>query len=170
MTNDELFELLKTELYTAANKYATLLNHTILFSSENFKNQTNYIIKFYPTNFLHLTGLKTKLNPKLFFEKCLKNNLNQIDLNNFSKNNYRRLIKGKLYALNQIDLYFYQELNVQEDFERNTVICSIATSDGIKTIGFAKANKVCVPKTILNKNKLDPLKCIYKVTPIIKNN
>ena len=158
----------KSELYIASQKYGSLINHSFLIYSKQLENKKGYLLRFYQGNFLHLTGVKTNLSAKEFYLKCFNDTLEQKDLTNLSNNTYRRLLKGKLYALKQIDQYFYQTLDVQENFERNSVLCTIATSDGIKTIGFAKVNKINVPKTILNKNKLDLNKPIYTIKPTIK--
>ena len=168
MKQDELFKLLKSELHIASKKYGSLIDQSFLIYDDQLENKKGYLLRFYKNNFLHLTGVKTNLSAKEFYFKCFNDTLKQNDLTNFSNNTYRRLFRGKLYALKQIDQYFYQTLDVQENFERNSVLCTIATSDGIKTIGFAKVNKINVPKTILNKNKLDLNKPIYSIKPTIK--
>ena len=63
---------------------------------------------------------------------------------------------------------FSKELLAQEQFEKNRVICKIATTDGLFTLGFT-GGKYCVyPKTVLNKNHLDESKPIIKVIPLIE--
>ena len=67
-----------------------------------------------------------------------------------------------------IDTFFSEEIEVQEDFEKGAIKCLLGASDNKCTIGFVDA-KYCVrPKTILDKNHLDADKPIIKVVPIIK--
>ena len=168
MDHDERFNKLIEDLYQSAKNYEQLLNKTVVFSNSEFKIQKTYNAKFYKDNFLHLTGVKTKIVAKDFFDRCLKKDLTLNDITNF-KDEYRSRISGKLNNLLFINTFFNQELDVQESFAKNSVICAIASSDGIKTFGFVQAGKILLPMTILNRNRLDINKPIYRVKPKIIN-
>ena len=166
MNHDDLFKKVKADLFLSATKYESLLNVKILFFNDGFINQKTYTARFYKENFLHLTGVETPLPAKDFFEKCLANSIIESDINDL-ENNYRKKISGKLKSLKLIDEYFNQELEIQENFQRNTVSCIVATSDGIKTIGFVNTYPIIRPMTILDRNKLDKNKPVFTIKPII---
>lgn len=50
---------------------------------------------------------------------------------------------------------FNKELFAQEHFEKNRVICNIATRNNSYTIGFIGGAHCLYPKTVLNKNRLN---------------
>jgi len=164
MDHDERFNKLIEDLYQAAKNYEQLLNKTVIFSNSEFLIQKTYNAKFYKDNFLHLTGVKTKIVAKDFFDRCLKKDLTESDITNF-KDEYRSRISGKLKNLLFINTFFDQELEAQESFTKNSIICAIATSDGVKTFGFVQAGKILLPMTILNRNRLDASKPILKIKP-----
>lgn len=167
MKHDELFKKLKADLKIAAYEYSKLFDLTIIFKCDKFKNTKAYKARFYKQNFLHLTGAKTKLHTSDFFEKCLSGKIEITDICNFPQE-YRSIMLSKIRNLKSIFYYFNHELQIQEDFKRNTVSCVIATSDGIKTIGFVNTKPYIRPMTIMNKNKLDNNENIYTLLPLIK--
>ncbi|MCQ2815503.1 MAG: PBECR4 domain-containing protein, partial [Bacilli bacterium] len=56
----------RNQLVEAAKSYSKLLNVKITVSSNLFVVSDKYILRFYKTNFLHLTGVKTNLNAEEF--------------------------------------------------------------------------------------------------------
>lgn len=156
-------------LAIAATEYKKLLNKKIILHSKNFLYSNEYVIRFYETNFLHLTGLKTFLTPKDFFFKSLNKTISVDDITDFTEKNKLYTIKNKLDGLKDITLCFSNNLQVQENFKRNSINCTIATSDGNRTIGFIKAGSINRPMTFLNKNKLNQNEPIQIVKPIIIN-
>ena len=168
MDHDEQLKNLLQKLNETAIKYNQLLKLTIIFESNYFIKQKSYKAKFYKGNFLHLTGVLTNLSAVDFFNKCFEGKIQKETLLNFP-NEYRTKISTKLKNLTFIDQYFCNELDVQEDFTRNSVSCAIATTDGYKTIGFVKTSPIIRPMTILNRNRLDINKPIYRVKPKIIN-
>ncbi|MCI5542655.1 MAG: PBECR4 domain-containing protein [Candidatus Onthovivens sp.] len=160
-------ENVKSQLIVAAQSYFFLLNKNVLLKSEQFKNRKIYRLAFTKSNFLHLSGVLTALEPTAFFEKCLSG---QIKCDDFSYNEYKNknTIKSKMKNLVHIDLLFKCKVFVQEDFVKNCVICKIATSDGKYTLGFTGSKGKLYPNTLLNNNHLDEAKVILKITPIIE--
>ena len=51
-------ETIRNRLIDSAKKYNTLLGKKIVIASESFYVKKVYVIRFYETNFLHLTGVK----------------------------------------------------------------------------------------------------------------
>ena len=161
-------ETIKNRLIESARKYQNLIGKSIVISSESFVVKKEYIIRFYETNFLHLTGIKTCLSPFDFFSRCFDGAITFDDFDCDSTTQLKGLVRLKTRNLVNIDTFFNSEIEVQEDFEKGTIKCLLGASDNLCTIGFVDA-KYCVrPKTILDKNHLDKNKPIIKVTPIIK--
>ena len=161
-------ETINNRLIESARKYQSLIGKMVVVASESFVMKKEYIVRFYETNFLHLTGIKTSLSPLEFFSKCFDGTLSFDDFDCDSTTQLKGLVRLKTRNLVNIDAFFNGEIEVQEDFEKGTIKCLIGVSDNFCTIGFVDA-KYCVrPKTILDKNHLDKNKPIIKVIPIIK--
>lgn len=160
-------ENVRKQLLVAAQEYFSLLNKTIIIKSKHFEFQKIYVIKFDKTNFLHLTGVISTLKAGDFFEKCYNSSIS-IDDFDYDEVKNKTNIKNKLRCLVTISTMFNKELFAQEHFEKNRVICKIATSDGSYTIGFIGGAHCVYPKTVLNKNQLNESKPIIKVIPIVK--
>ena len=162
-------ETIKKRLIDSAKSYCCLLNKKIILASDLFKAKKEYIVRFYETNFLHLSGVKTFLSPKMFFEKCLNGDISFDDFDCDSNGQLKGLVRLKMRHLISINSFFEQDVEVQEDFEKGSIKCLLGTSDGRCTIGFVDA-KYCVrPKTILDKNHLDQRKPIILIKPRIDN-
>ena len=58
-------------------KYYT--DYEYLLCSKAFIKNEYYIVAAYEDNYLHLTGLHTKLDAATFFEKCYKGTLEESD-------------------------------------------------------------------------------------------
>ena len=72
----------------------------VLLKSKQFKNRKVYRLAFTKSNFLHVSGVLTTLEPAVFYEKCLHR---QIDCDDFSYNGY---VEGDLFPnslIQQID-------------------------------------------------------------------
>ena len=72
---------IRGKLIQAAISYSKLLEKEIVIASSSFECSDSYTIRFFKSNFLHLTGVSTNLSSEDFFGKCL-NGL--IDENDFS--------------------------------------------------------------------------------------
>ena len=105
--------------------------------------------------------MTTSLSPSSFFDKCLNGTLEEEDFElashgqdeKASKGSIRRKIKSLPYIGGLISGSSY----VEEDFRKNSVFCSIASSDGSCTMGFIAVPKAR-PKTLLIGNELDNAK------------
>lgn len=168
MKNESFKETIKERLIESARKYHLLINKRIILSSNDFKVKSKYIIRFYETNFLHLTGVRTPLSAIDFFHKCFNGEIVFDDFDCESTGQLKGLVRLKMRNLINIDAFFTDEIEVQEDFEKGSIKCLLGASDNKCTIGFVDA-KYCVrPKTILDKNHLDKTKPVVIVKPLIE--
>lgn len=135
----------------------------LLFSNA-FKNDKYYILRAHENNYLHLIGVHTTLNPIDFFNKCLNGSLSENDFDFIFKNKEEKTVKGsvrrKIISLKQLDSFFNNITGIKENFGKGNILCAIAGTDNIITIGYAKA-KACIPMTLLKGNELgtNAVKC-----------
>ena len=160
-------ENVRQQLIAAAKEYLTLVGKIILLKSDSFIYEKSYCLMFNRTNFLHLTGVATSLKPDVFFNRCLETSIST-DGFDYNKVKNKTNIRNKLRCLITLTSFFEKELLVQEHFVKNRVICKIATSDGLFTIGFIGGKRFVYPKTVLNKYHLDSTMPIIRLIPIIK--
>lgn len=64
---------------SAAKGYAVLCDHIFIITSEGLRESDYYALHFYPQNFLHLTGAKTKMKSSEFFARALNGELKAND-------------------------------------------------------------------------------------------
>lgn len=149
-------ESIKEKLIIAANEYFKLVGFDFVITSEKFFYRKEYILRFYKDNFLHLTGVCTKLSANVFFDNCKTGTLHIDDFICDTSKELKGKVKEKLKNLITIGSFFEKELIFQEMFEKNRVKCKIASSDGMCTLGFTCINKsIHVPLTLLNKNQIN---------------
>ena len=123
-----------------------------------------HIISAYPDNYLHLMGLKTKtLTAEQFFYRCIDGKLLVTDFYIKDKGSVRRKIK----YISDVGNIFAYGIKIQENFEKNKVKCSFATSDFKMTLGFIQ-NKNSVPMTLLKGNELKLGKPIYNLDMVFR--
>ncbi|HEL1164032.1 TPA: hypothetical protein TVK17_001623 [Streptococcus equi subsp. zooepidemicus] len=130
-----------------------LVDSEYLIYSSEFHYQKYYQIASKEDNFLHLTGVLTKLTAQTFFDKCYDGSLleEDFDLGNKSQ---KGSIRRKISVLEQGILIFYDNgILVEEKFEKNKISCSFATSDNLCTMGFTKT-RLAKPQTLLKGNQL----------------
>lgn len=141
--------------------YTNFITKEFLIYSKSFTNASFYTITAKKDNYLHLTGLTTQLSPNIFFDKCFSGTLQENDFEINSKQqkgSVRRKIKILKEAMNMPILI--NEMEIEENFEKNNILCSIATANTSFTLGFALL-KNSKPKTLLkgfqltNPGKID---------------
>ncbi|MBQ9438908.1 MAG: hypothetical protein IJU50_11340 [Lachnospiraceae bacterium] len=163
----------KTRVRDAAVQYAPqYYSHFVLCDylliSDAFSAHPYYIVQAEKDNYLHLVGVSTSLSARSFFDKCLNGTLTEDDFEISSHGQSEKASKGsirrKIKSLPLIANLVSSSCRVEEDFRRNAVICSFASSDGSCTMGFV-ATPYARPKTLLSGDELDdsksePLKII----------
>lgn len=147
-------ERVKGVLITQAQVYnERFLNKEYLIHSNEFKYNLFYIIAAKKDNFLHLTGVSTNLKANDFFDKCLNGTLIEDDFyikDSQQKGSVRRKINSLPFAFN---LFNDQRILVEENFIKNCISCSFASSDKKCTLGFTHTEKA-KPQTLLKGNEL----------------
>ena len=129
-----------------------------LIISDTFSHSPYYIISAEEDNYLHLIGVSTNLSASNFFDKCLDGTLTENDFEISSNTQNEKSIKGsirrKISALPHITNLLNTSSLVEENFQKNNIHCTIASSDGSCTLGFIATPKAR-PKTLLKGNELD---------------
>jgi hypothetical protein len=141
--------------------YSYYVMNDYLLISDAFVNSPYYIIRAEKNNYLHLLGVSTPLPATSFFDKCLNGTLEEDDLiishhgqdSPASKGSIRRKIKTIPYIMN----LFSHPCMVEEDFRKNSIRCSLASSNTKCTLGFI-STPYARPQTLLKGNELDSSK------------
>ncbi len=133
--------------------YELLVQKDYLIFSRNFRYQKYYIVSAFEDNFLHLTGVHTNLKAKKFFEKCYQKTLEDGDFE-INDKSQKGSVRRKMSVLeNAIQIFSSEAIVVEENFNKNRISCSFASSDKVCTIGFTKT-KLAKPQTILKGYQL----------------
>jgi hypothetical protein len=132
-----------------------LVPFLFIVESDLFVEQKTYQLRFYPDNFLHLTGLRTKLSPMDFWSKALSGALTESDLDSeqFKNHEFKGSLRTKIQSLPYLASLFDYDILFEEDFIKNRVVCKLATSDGKITLGF-DGGKRLTPKSLMKGNLL----------------
>ena len=140
------------------------LEKDYLIYSRDFKNRDYYIIVAQEKNFLHLTGmsLKNKYDAKRFVKKLINDEIEESDI--YPPSSFKRgAIRDKRIVLNELENFWSQKLEVEEDFIHNKVTCKLASTNGKCTLGFID-NGFLRPSTLLKgkltSDKKVPVHCI----------
>lgn len=147
-----------TAICNGAQKYKDVfLNYEYEVSSKAFKVQKSFIISATKSNFLHLTGVNTKLTASQFFDKALNKTLTESDFDFTKKGQTEKMVKGsvrrKVRFLKELDKIFDKSTLVEENFIKNKIYCTFAVSENTFTLGFIAVPN-CRPKTLLKGNEL----------------
>ena len=134
------------------------VEYEYLLCSKAFIKNEYYIVSAYEDNYLHLTGLHTRLDASTFFEKCYNGTLEEADFDFLKKGQNESEVKGsvrrKINSLSAIMGMFTIGTFVEEDFEKNRIRCALATGNTNATLGFVVAGKA-KPMTLLKGNELN---------------
>lgn len=142
-----------------AQKYKTIfLDYEYEISSKAFSNGKSYIISAAKSNFLHLTGVNTKLSAEQFFNKAFDKSLTVNDFDFCKKGQNKTMVKGsvrrKAGFLPLLENIFSAETLAEENFVKGRVVCTLAVSENTFTLGFIATPTKCRPKTLLKGNLL----------------
>lgn len=140
------------------------INYEYLICSEAFVKQDYYIIAATSSNYRHLIGVSTSISAVDFFEKCMDGSLSENDFDFTKPGKSEREVKGsvrrKIKSLPFLMSIMREDLVVQEDYIKNGVICSFASTDCNVTVGFVNEGK-SRPKSLLWGDSLDWIKAAY---------
>lgn len=135
------------------------IDYNYLICSKAFSLKSFYIINAHPDNFQHLLGVHSLISAKEFFERSYSGTLTTEDFDFVKPKQDTKVVKGfvrrKIKILpTALKIFHNESILVEENFIKNRISCSFATSDNICTIGFENHN-YSVPKTLLKSNELD---------------
>ncbi len=154
-----------------AEKYEDVfLKYEYLLCSEAFAQCEYYLIAAHEENYRHLIGVSTEMSAADFFRKCRTGELEADDFTFVKKGQTEAAVKGsvrrKILALPDFISMMGMPLLAQENYVKNKVRCSFATTDRRVTVGFTASGK-SRPMTLLRGNELDSSKC-YAVDLILR--
>ena len=72
-------ERILSGIITGALPYSFLVGKRIIVRSPSFKVRSEYALRFFPRNYLHLTGVLTALSSMNFYSKALDGSLSRSD-------------------------------------------------------------------------------------------
>ena len=151
----------ETVIQNAYSYKRYFVDYEYLLCSAAFVKNEYYIVSAYEDNYLHLTGLHTRLDAAIFFEKCYKGTLKENDFDFCKSGQNESEVKGsvrrKINSLPSIMNMFNVGTSVEEDFEKNRIRCALAAGNVSATLGFVVAGKA-KPMTLLKGNELSSAK------------
>ena len=138
-----------------AKDYSKLLGRTFVFKSDSFRFKKEYAIKFHKNNFLHLTGVITKLSPDDFYESAFNGTLTENDFDITSNTNslLSTHVEMKMHNLSDIHLIVDSKVMIEEQYQRGKITCSLASSNGKFTLCFIGSH-LLAPMSLLYGNTL----------------
>lgn len=138
--------------------YSCFVCRDYLVLSPAFHRKPYYEISAHKGNYLHLTGVSTHLSAESFFDKCLNGTLTEDDFTLGGASRDGKTAKGairdKIRALPSMPSIISAGCLVEEDFKKNRISCSFASSDGAITMGFISLQRA-FPMTLLRGDELD---------------
>lgn len=146
------------------------VNYQYLVCSDAFKHKPYYIIDVKEDNYQHLTDVNALISAQEFFCKSCEGTLTVDDFNFVKKGQDEKSVKDsvrrKIQVLPSMMNLFHNELMVEENFEKNKVKCTFATTDKKCTLGFIDAKK-SKPRTLLkgdetNKEKAKQVELVIR--------
>ncbi len=153
-------ETVRKALPSLAKSYHSYFSeYQYLVVSSNFKNKKYYIISGKDANFLHLTGLGTKMDAYDFYLSCRRGKIKTSDFSikyiNKDRNKVTKsTIKAKITIFPNLFGTFSRKLYAEGDFSKGSIACSLAISDGTYTLGLVDKN-VARPMTLLKGDELN---------------
>lgn len=153
----DFLERVRQEAIVNAAKYKRIfVDYQYLVYSGSFSRKF-YIVNAHEDNYLHLVGVGSSLNPTEFFFKSLNGSLELSDINLHKGKKPEKDVKGsvrrKINSLPYMMNIFSDGMYVEENFVKNNVSCSFATSDETCTLGFI-GDELAKPMTLMKNNQL----------------
>lgn len=104
-----------------------------------------------------MTGVHSQIDAKTFFHKCYDGTLTELDFDLTKAGQNEKAVKGtvrrKIQVLPDMMTLMKSGAQVEEGFQKNRVVCSLATADGNCTLGFSESKKAR-PKSLIKGNEL----------------
>lgn len=174
MQEESFKEHVRKEIIRLSKEYKKIyLDYEYLICSAAFEKSDYYMIVAEADNYKHLTGINSKMDAKIFFEKCYNELLKETDFDFIKVGQNEKAVKGtvrrKIKVLPNMMNIFKSDIQVEENFTKNRIMCSFATADGNCTIGFAEGKKAR-PKSLIKGNELKNPKAVDLILRRVKEN
>ena len=152
----------------AAKQYDKWLksNHFLIFYQKG-KEQDFVEVGFRDLNFLHLTGIKTKLSAQRFFSLCIDGKLSEKDYDLDTKGKAQQ----KLMVLPFLHELLYHNCMIGDFINSGVLIKSdyfIGDTKAVLSVGFRSGKTVDMPVTLYKENVKKLIKPVCKVLAIFK--
>ena len=152
----------------AAKQYDKWLksNHFLIFYQKG-KEQDFVEVGFRDLNFLHLTGIKTKLSAQRFFSLCIDGKLSEkdFDLDTEGKAQQKLMVLPFLHEL------LYHNCMIGDFINSGVLIQSdyfVGDTKAVLSVGFRSGKTVDMPVTLYKENVKKLIKPVCKVLAIFK--
>ena len=152
----------------AAKQYDKWLksNHFLIFYQKG-KEQDFVEVGFRDLNFLHLTGIKTKLSAQRFFSLCIDGKLSEKDYDLDTKGKAQQ----KLMVLPFLHELLYHNCMIGDFINSGILIKSdyfVGDTKAVLSVGFRSGKTVDMPVTLYKENVKKLIKPVCKVLAIFK--
>ena len=152
----------------AAKQYDKWLksNHFLIFYQKG-KEQDFVEVGFRDLNFLHLTGIKTKLSAQRFFSLCIDGKLSEKDYDLDTKGKAQQ----KLMVLPFLHELLYHNCMIGDFINSGVLIKSdyfVGDTKAVLSVGFRSGKTVDMPVTLYKENVKKLIKPVCKVLAIFK--
>lgn len=152
----------------AAKQYDKWLksNHFLIFYQKG-KEQDFVEVDFRDLNFLHLTGIKTKLSAQRFFSLCIDGKLSEKDFDLDTKGKAQQ----KLMVLPFLHELLYHNCMIGDFINSGVLIKSdyfVGDTKAVLSVGFRSGKTVDMPDTLYKENVKKLIKPVCKVLAIFK--
>ena len=139
MAEESFKERARQEMIKAAKQYKDIyVDYEYLICSVAFEKNDYYIIAAEEDNFQHLTGVHSNIDAKTFFHKFYDGTLAEADFDFAKAGQNEKSAKGtvrrKIQVLLDMMTLMKSDIQVEEGFRKNRVVCSLATADGNCTL------------------------------------
>jgi hypothetical protein len=154
------YERIKDEVIEASVAYESnyvLVDYLVVYGKDD--KYSHVKIQAEKDNFLHLTGIMTNLKPNIFLEKCFTGTLIVSDINipstKIEEKSYKGTLRRKINVLKDFTNGIDSSYVIQENFVKNRVVCTIASTNLNLTIGFINTGNCLRPKSLISGDELD---------------
>ena len=147
------------------DEYLKSLNFIIIYQSGSTQNFVE--VGFRDLNFLHLTGVQTKLSAQRFYSLCIDGKLSEKD---FEIDNAGK-VQQKLMVLPYLHELLYHNCMIGDFINSGIMIRAdyfVGDTKAVLSVGFRNGKNVDMPVTLFNEDIRKLVKPVCKVIAIFK--
>lgn len=147
------------------DEYLKSLNFIIIYQSGSTQNFAE--VGFRDLNFLHLTGVQTKLSAQRFYSLCIDGKLSEKD---FEIDNAGK-VQQKLMVLPYLHELLYHNCMIGDFINSGIMIRAdyfVGDTKAVLSVGFRNGKNIDMPVTLFNEDIRKLVKPVCKVIAIFK--